>query len=412
MNDEEIRTVAQDLYRRLESAWNAADGDAFAEPFTNDADFVDITGSHHRSKRAIAEGHKAIFATIYKGSTIAVDVIGARQLAPETLLVHGRVSMGSADGAARRQRPGDEENGAWKTPPSTTRSSASAAGELVSRGEARAAHPPVSSSPRVLRARRTARPPGRRRRANRAPHNRKSRAPGHGGAGVGLRPWISKDISDRADTYGSSTASANAASPSAPSSSMARGRRTARSSRTPRAMALPGPRPRHARSRRPRRLMDHVGGEQQSFDFEPGGDAYSGLAEFRTRARVQVLRRRRRDVRLVKGRARSSTSSTACANVVAYSGIASSTQASTAGSSTGELHAGRQLRTYEGVKTHQEYSERYEDFLAYGRKKRAPTFSMVRAWDESYRSGPLCEEGARARRGWAITGAIGSGSNA
>jgi alpha-glucosidase (family GH31 glycosyl hydrolase) len=44
------------------------------------------------------------------------------------------------------------------------------------------------------------------------------------------------------------------------------------------------------------------------------------------------------------------------------------------------------LKTFEGTKTLQEYSERYyEDFLAYGRKKRGPDFvTMVRAWDESY----------------------------
>jgi alpha-glucosidase (family GH31 glycosyl hydrolase) len=43
-------------------------------------------------------------------------------------------------------------------------------------------------------------------------------------------------------------------------------------------------------------------------------------------------------------------------------------------------------KTYEGVKTLQEYSERYyEDYLAYGRKKRGADFiTMVRAWDESY----------------------------
>lgn len=42
--------------------------------------------------------------------------------------------------------------------------------------------------------------------------------------------------------------------------------------------------------------------------------------------------------------------------------------------------------TFEGQKPFQEYSERYyEDFLAYGRKRRGDDFvTMVRAWDESY----------------------------
>ncbi|HSO31410.1 MAG TPA: TIM-barrel domain-containing protein, partial [Labilithrix sp.] len=44
------------------------------------------------------------------------------------------------------------------------------------------------------------------------------------------------------------------------------------------------------------------------------------------------------------------------------------------------------LKTAEGDKPHQEYSERYyEDFLAYGRQVRGQDFvTMVRAWDESY----------------------------
>ena len=44
------------------------------------------------------------------------------------------------------------------------------------------------------------------------------------------------------------------------------------------------------------------------------------------------------------------------------------------------------VQTAEGPKPHQEYSERYyQDFLAYGRSVRGPDFvTMVRAWDQSY----------------------------
>ncbi|MDB4944252.1 MAG: Alpha-xylosidase [Labilithrix sp.] len=44
------------------------------------------------------------------------------------------------------------------------------------------------------------------------------------------------------------------------------------------------------------------------------------------------------------------------------------------------------VQTAEGPKPHQEYSEKYyEDFLAYGQSVRGPEFlTMVRAWDESY----------------------------
>jgi uncharacterized protein (TIGR02246 family) len=51
--------VAAEPIGRLERAWNEADGQAFGEPFTPDADFVDIRGEHHRGQQAIAAGHQA-----------------------------------------------------------------------------------------------------------------------------------------------------------------------------------------------------------------------------------------------------------------------------------------------------------------------------------------------------------------
>jgi uncharacterized protein (TIGR02246 family) len=59
--------VANELIDRLEQAWNEADGRAFGEPFTADADFSDIRGEYHSGQEAIATGHQAIFDSIYKG---------------------------------------------------------------------------------------------------------------------------------------------------------------------------------------------------------------------------------------------------------------------------------------------------------------------------------------------------------
>lgn len=52
------RTVAN-LVGSVERAWNEADGAAFAAPFTEDADFVNIRGEHVRTREAIAKGIKA-----------------------------------------------------------------------------------------------------------------------------------------------------------------------------------------------------------------------------------------------------------------------------------------------------------------------------------------------------------------
>ncbi len=78
--------VVERLVRRLESAWNAADGDAFAAPFSVDADFVNIRAEHYRGRQAIAAGHAAIFRGIYAGSTNQCTLEAARLLAPDVAL--------------------------------------------------------------------------------------------------------------------------------------------------------------------------------------------------------------------------------------------------------------------------------------------------------------------------------------
>ena len=80
--------VANELIGRLEQAWNEADGRAFGEPFTADADFVDIRGEHHRGQESIAAGHQAIFDSIYEGSSTNYKLIRARELSDDVILAH------------------------------------------------------------------------------------------------------------------------------------------------------------------------------------------------------------------------------------------------------------------------------------------------------------------------------------
>jgi len=81
------RTALEDVVRRLEAAWNALDGSAFAAPFDAEADFVNIRGDHFRGQAAIAAGHAEIFRTMYAGSTNRYSVEAARLLRPEVALV-------------------------------------------------------------------------------------------------------------------------------------------------------------------------------------------------------------------------------------------------------------------------------------------------------------------------------------
>jgi len=90
--------VARDVIGRLEQAWNNADGTAFGEPFAEDAEFVDIRGTHHSGRRSIVEGHEQIFASIYKGSRVRYEPIQTKMLGDEVMLVHNSGQLDAPSG--------------------------------------------------------------------------------------------------------------------------------------------------------------------------------------------------------------------------------------------------------------------------------------------------------------------------
>ena len=94
MTHEAIETIV----RRLEAAWNAMDGEAFAAPFAENADFVNIVGEHARGRLAIAAGHEAIFRDFYAGSTTRLTVESVRQLRPDVALAHVESELNAPTG--------------------------------------------------------------------------------------------------------------------------------------------------------------------------------------------------------------------------------------------------------------------------------------------------------------------------
>jgi uncharacterized protein (TIGR02246 family) len=79
-------STADAVITRLQDAWNAGDGAAFAAPFAPDADFVNVRGDMHTGRDAIAAGHQQIFDTIYAGSTARYTVRKARELDDRVIL--------------------------------------------------------------------------------------------------------------------------------------------------------------------------------------------------------------------------------------------------------------------------------------------------------------------------------------
>lgn len=100
--------MSDEIHRLLDAlteAWNRGDAAAFAETFTEDADYVTFFGLHMEGRRAIEDSHRALFEGPLKGSRLsgpaaAPPVRKIRFLCPEVALVVTTGGSALADGAA------------------------------------------------------------------------------------------------------------------------------------------------------------------------------------------------------------------------------------------------------------------------------------------------------------------------
>ncbi len=74
--------------KQLETGWNSKSGEAFAKPFTEDADYVVINGMYFKGRAVIGKMHQQIFDTIFKETKISLNVTQIRFLRPEVAVVH------------------------------------------------------------------------------------------------------------------------------------------------------------------------------------------------------------------------------------------------------------------------------------------------------------------------------------
>jgi uncharacterized protein (TIGR02246 family) len=93
--------ITEPILEQLEQAWKAGDGTGFAAPFAEDADFVEIRGSHHHGAIAVGRGHDAIFSTIYADSTIDLELEMARPVAPGCVVALVRSTLTAPSGPMR-----------------------------------------------------------------------------------------------------------------------------------------------------------------------------------------------------------------------------------------------------------------------------------------------------------------------
>ena len=74
--------------KQLVSGWNTRSGALFATPFGEDADYVVINGNYIKGRVAIEQGHQRIFDTVYKDTTLTLEVKQIRFLRSDIAVVH------------------------------------------------------------------------------------------------------------------------------------------------------------------------------------------------------------------------------------------------------------------------------------------------------------------------------------
>jgi uncharacterized protein (TIGR02246 family) len=94
--------IASACFEHMEGAWNAADGAASGEVFSDATEFVNIRGEHFRGDGVlIGDAHQGIFDTIYVGSTMRYVVDVARVVAPGCIVAVVTSTLDAPSGPLR-----------------------------------------------------------------------------------------------------------------------------------------------------------------------------------------------------------------------------------------------------------------------------------------------------------------------
>ncbi|MFI7031663.1 SgcJ/EcaC family oxidoreductase [Microbispora rosea] len=100
--------MSDDIHRLLDTltaAWNDGDAAAFANLFTEDADYVTYFGARMEGRQAIEDSHRALFEGALKGSRLGAPAAAPplrkiRSLSPDVALVVTTGGSGLPGGTA------------------------------------------------------------------------------------------------------------------------------------------------------------------------------------------------------------------------------------------------------------------------------------------------------------------------
>jgi uncharacterized protein (TIGR02246 family) len=98
----------RNLLTELVADWNRADGAAYGALFTEDADYIDVTGTRTRGGRAIGQMHQQLWNTFLKGSVLESNSDADIQfITPDVAIV---VATGAARLSGQSAVPEDRQS--------------------------------------------------------------------------------------------------------------------------------------------------------------------------------------------------------------------------------------------------------------------------------------------------------------
>ena len=86
------KVVRQVLVDR-EVAWNSRDASAWVKDFAADSRFINILGMRFPDRASNEQRHAALFATIFRNSTLTVELQEMRFADPDTAIVEARLQL-------------------------------------------------------------------------------------------------------------------------------------------------------------------------------------------------------------------------------------------------------------------------------------------------------------------------------
>jgi uncharacterized protein (TIGR02246 family) len=98
----------RNLFAEFAAAWNRADGAAFGALFTDDADYIDVTGTRTSGGDAIGRVHQYLWDTFLKGSKLESNSDADIQfITPDVAIV---IATGAARLEGQSAAPADRQS--------------------------------------------------------------------------------------------------------------------------------------------------------------------------------------------------------------------------------------------------------------------------------------------------------------